>query len=47
MTKIFPRQNPRHVETQDLSKIDAISGATIFYNQFVETTNRTVEKTGK
>ena len=31
------------VETQDLSKVDAISGATISYNQFVETTKRAVE----
>lgn len=35
------------VETQDLSKVDAISGASISYWQFVETTRRAVEETGK
>lgn len=38
--KIYPA---KLVETQDLSKVDAISGATISYNQFVETTKRAVE----
>lgn len=37
--KIYPAQL---VETQDLSKVDAISGATISYNQFVETVKRAV-----
>ena len=39
--KIYPQQL---VETQDLSKVDAISGATISYGQFVETTRRAVEE---
>ena len=34
--KIYPAQL---VETQDLSKVDAISGASISYGQFVETAN--------
>ena len=37
--KTYPAQL---VETQDLSKVDAISGATISYGQFVETTKRAV-----
>ena len=37
--KTYPAQL---VETQDLSKVDAISGATISYGQFVETTRRAV-----
>lgn len=32
------------VETQDLSAVDAISGATISYGQFVETVKRAVEE---
>ena len=39
--KTYPAQL---VETQDLSKVDAISGATISYGQFVETTKRAVEE---
>ena len=39
--KIYPAQL---VETQDLGKVDAISGATISYGQFVETTRRAVEE---
>ena len=35
------------VETQDLSKVDAISGATVSYGQFVETTKRAVEEAAK
>ncbi len=31
------------VETQDLKKVDAISGASISYSQFVETTKKAVE----
>ena len=42
--KIYPAQL---VETQDLSKVDAISGATISYNQFVETVTRAVEEAAK
>ena len=42
--KIYPQQL---VETQDLSKVDAISGATISYDQFVETTKRAVEEASK
>ena len=42
--KIYPQQL---VETQDLSKVDAISGATISYDQFVETTLRAVEEAAK
>ena len=42
--KIYPAQL---VETQDLSKVDAISGATISYGQFVETTKRAVEEATK
>ena len=38
--KIYPAQL---VETQDLNKVDAISGASISYEQFVETTKRAVE----
>ena len=34
--KIYPAQL---VETQDLSKVDAISGASISYGQFIETAN--------
>ena len=37
--KTYPAQL---VETQDLSKVDAISGATISYGQFVETVKRAV-----
>ena len=39
--KIYPAQL---IETQDLSKVDAISGATISYDQFVETTKRAVDE---
>lgn len=42
--KIYPAQL---VETQDLSKVDAISGATVSYNQFVETVTRAVEDAAK
>ena len=42
--KIYPAQL---VETQDLSKVDAISGATVSYNQFVETVTRAVGEAGK
>ncbi|MBQ3336370.1 MAG: FMN-binding protein [Selenomonadaceae bacterium] len=42
--KIYPAQL---VETQDLSKVDAISGASISYGQFVETTRRAVEEASK
>jgi len=42
--KIYPAQL---VETQDLSKVDAISGATISYNQFVETVTRAVAEAAK
>ncbi len=42
--KIYPAQL---VETQDLSKVDAISGASISYGQFVETTKRAVEEASK
>lgn len=42
--KIYPAQL---VETQDLSKVDAISGASISYGQFVETTKRAVEEATK
>lgn len=42
--KIYPQQL---VETQDLSKVEAISGATISYDQFVETTLRAVEEAAK
>ena len=42
--KIYPQQL---VETQDLSKVDAISGATISYGQFVETTRRAIEEASK
>lgn len=39
--KVYPAQL---VETQDLGKVDAISGASISYGQFVETTRRAVEE---
>ena len=42
--KIYPA---KLVETQDLSKVDAISGATVSYNQFVETVTRAVEEAAK
>ena len=42
--KAYPAQL---VETQDLSKVDAISGASISYGQFVETTKRAVEEASK
>ena len=42
--KIYPAQL---VETQDLGNVDAISGATISYGQFVETTRRAVEEASK
>ena len=42
--KIFPVQL---IETQDLSKVDAISGASISYEQFIETTQRAVEAARK
>ena len=42
--KTYPQQL---LETQDLSKVDAISGATISYGQFVETTKRAVEEAAK
>ena len=42
--KVYPAQL---VETQDLSKVDAISGASISYGQFVETTKRAVEEASK
>ena len=42
--KIYPAQL---VETQDLGKVDAISGASISYGQFVETTKRAVEEASK
>ena len=35
------------VETQSLDKVDAISGATISYNQFVETVNKAVDEAKK
>ena len=34
------------VETQDLNAVDAISGATVSYKQFVETVTRAVEEAG-
>ena len=42
--KVYPAQL---VEAQDLSKVDAISGASISYGQFVETTKRAVEEASK
>ena len=39
--KIYPAQL---AETQDLSKVDTIAGATISYNQFVETVKRAVKE---
>ena len=42
--KVYPA---RLVETQDLSKVDAISGASISYGQFVETTKRAIEEASK
>ena len=42
--KVYPAQL---VETQDLSKVDAISGASISYGQFIETTKRAVEEASK
>ena len=42
--KIYPQQL---IETQDLSKVDAISGASISYGQFIETTKRAVEEASK
>ncbi|MBR4383321.1 MAG: FMN-binding protein [Selenomonadaceae bacterium] len=42
--KTYPAQL---VETQDLSKVDAISGASISYGQFVETTKRAVDEATK
>ncbi len=42
--KVYPAQL---VETQDLGKVDAISGASISYGQFVETTRRAVEEASK
>ena len=35
------------VNTQSLEKVDAISGATISYNQFVETVNKAVDEAKK
>ena len=35
------------VETQSLDKVDAISGATISYNQFVEAVNKAVDGAAK
>ena len=35
------------IETQSLDKVDAISGATISYNQFVETVNKAVDEAKK
>lgn len=35
---------PRLLETQDAEKIDAVSGATISYNQFVEATKKALDK---
>lgn len=43
-TKIYPAQL---VETQDLSKVDAISGASISYGQFVETANIALDEATK
>ena len=42
--KTYPAQL---IETQDLSKVDAISGATISYGQFVETTRRAIAEASK
>ena len=42
--KIYPAQL---VETQDLNAVDAISGATVSYKQFVETVTRAVEEAAK
>ena len=42
--KAYPAQL---VETQDLSKVDAISGASISYGQFVETTKNAIEEATK
>lgn len=42
--KVYPAQL---VETQDLSKVDAISGASISYEQFVETTKHAIEEASK
>ena len=39
--KDYPKQL---LETQDLNKVDAISGASISYGQFVETTKRAVDE---
>ena len=42
--KIYPAQL---VETQDLSKVDAISGASISYSQFVETATTALNESTK
>lgn len=42
--EIYPKQL---VETQNLKKVDAISGATISYNQFVEATENAVEEASR
>lgn len=35
------------LKKQDLSKVDAISGATINYNQFIEAVNKDLEQAQK
>ena len=42
--KVYPAQL---VATQDLGAVDAISGATISYNQFVETVKRAVAEASR
>ena len=42
--KNYPKQL---VETQDLNKVDAISGASISYGQFVETVEKAVDEAKK
>lgn len=42
--RAFAAYGPKLVETQDVSKVDAISGATIAYNQFNEAVKAALEK---
>lgn len=42
--KAIPTYPAKLVETQDMAKIDAISGATVSYNQFAEAVKKALEK---
>lgn len=45
--KSLATYGPKLVETQDLGKVDAVSGATLSYNQFAEAVKKALDQAGR